>query len=84
MKYALVLISDLKRKDWICYQLADSDTEIENSNCFNPTVIKLPKSNYPGTPVSQLKKVSCETGNTSSFAIVQISNINLSGKFNLA
>jgi len=84
MKYGLVLSSDINKKDWICYTIAESIPEIQNLACFNPTIIKLPKSQYPGivNPIS-LRKRSCETGNISEFKIVSISNLNLKGNFNL-
>lgn len=85
MKYALVLASDLNKRDWVCYLIADSTAAIKNLNCYNPTVVKLPKSSYPGTvDPSPVFKQSCVTGNNAEFRIVSLQNLNLTGAFNLA
>ncbi|WP_035643512.1 hypothetical protein [Flavobacterium sp. ASV13] len=84
MKYALVLSSDISKRDWICYIIAESIQEIQNLQCFNPNIIKLPKTQYPGViNPTTIRKQSCVTGNTSEFKIVNISNLNLKGNFNL-
>lgn len=78
MKHALVLASDLYKKDWICYAIGDSVAALRELNCYDPTTIKLPKSQYPGdidnTP---LQKPSCSTGHISEFRIVSFFNLNL-------
>jgi len=85
MKYALVLASTLSRVDWHCYLLVDTPQQIANLNCYQPTVIKLSKDLFPGTvDPTPVIKPSCATGNTSEFRMVAITNLNLSGTFNLS
>ncbi|WPQ61244.1 hypothetical protein SIO70_23065 [Chitinophaga sancti] len=85
MKFALILASDIPKKDWICYAIADSSSKLRDLNCYNSNSLKLPKSQYPGkidnTPVIVR---SCETGSNSEFRIVEINNLqNFNGSFNL-
>ena len=85
MKHALVLASDLSKKDWICYAIAADKAALRDLNCYNPATLKLPKSQYPGDVDNlPLKKPSCSTGNVSEFRIVSFSNPNLKETFNLA
>lgn len=85
MKYALVLASDLKKRDWICYLIVNSLSEIDNLNCYQAGFIKLPKAQYHGTAdPNPVYKKSCATGNRSEFRIVTIQNLRMSGDFNLA
>lgn len=85
MKYALVLASTLTKQDWHCYAIADSLNDLQQLNCYDTKVVKLPKSQFPGeideTPVYVQ---SCQTGNNSEFRVVEISDINLTGTFNLS
>ncbi len=84
MKFALVLASDLQKKDWICYAIGSSRTEIENLRCYPASVIKIPKITFPGSVVlPSIEKENCETGFLTEFAIVRIENLQLTGKFNI-
>lgn len=85
MRYALILMADLNDDDWICHAISPTKKALQDLNCYNASVMKLPKTSHPGTvEPGSFTKTNCETGMSSTFTIVKLHDTKLTGKFNMS
>lgn len=83
-KFALVLASDLRKRDWVCHFVTDQPNMIHNLNCVPPGILIIPKIQHPGTiDPNPIYKPSCRSGMIGEFRIVTIDFSALGTKFNL-